>query len=113
MAGGGTEEEGPAGAASVSDSRRRFMGLGLVAAAGGIAAARAADLPRRVRAPEPRASVSPSCAGCTGCVVVCPTFAIAMSDRGPAVVEERCIRCGYCEAACPVGALRVGREEGQ
>ncbi|MDD5309852.1 MAG: 4Fe-4S dicluster domain-containing protein [Deltaproteobacteria bacterium] len=65
---------------------------------------------REKRPPEPRASISPSCVGCTGCAAVCPKAVITAVPGGIAIDEEKCIRCGYCEAVCPVAGVRIGRE---
>lgn len=46
------------------------------------------------------------CAGCDGCVKICPNHgARDMSDR------DKCILCGECAAICPTGARKLyGRE---
>lgn len=53
-------------------------------------------------------ALSPECAGCGACSVVCPVSAIVMVPdshgfRRPAVSGD-CIGCGKCGAVCPVNA---------
>ena len=48
------------------------------------------------------------CYGCTACSEVCPTKAIQMVEnvRGflfPQINASKCINCGVCEKACPIG----------
>ena len=45
------------------------------------------------------------CIGCGACVGACPVGAIAFGDDGKAQIDkEKCISCGTCAAVCPVGA---------
>ena len=43
--------------------------------------------------------------GCRECADACPTDAIRLEDRGPALDLGRCIFCPECERACPEGAI--------
>jgi Fe-S-cluster-containing hydrogenase component 2 len=45
------------------------------------------------------------------CVRVCPVEALVRIEETAAikVLEERCIRCGACTAACPFGHMESGR----
>jgi thioredoxin reductase/NAD-dependent dihydropyrimidine dehydrogenase PreA subunit len=54
-----------------------------------------------------------SCIGCTACIRACPeTGVIEMVDGIAHVVRAAsCVGHGLCEAACPVGAIRVGMGE--
>ena len=46
------------------------------------------------------------CIGCGACVGACPVGAIAPHADGKMVIDqEKCISCGTCEAVCPVGAI--------
>lgn len=47
------------------------------------------------------------CLRCGGCVAVCPTEALNLTENGLVVDEEECIDCGNCEKVCPVGAITV------
>ena len=52
------------------------------------------------------------CCGCTACFAVCHKQAISMleDEEGflyPAIDEKKCVRCGRCIMACPIG----GREK--
>ena len=49
-------------------------------------------------------------AGCRACVNACPTAAITVESKGPALDLGRCLFCGDCAAACPAGALAFSRE---
>lgn len=45
------------------------------------------------------------CVGCGACIGACPVGAISLNDEGKAVINpETCISCGTCAAICPVGA---------
>lgn len=44
--------------------------------------------------------------GCSACVAVCPTEAIARTGRESATLDlGRCLFCGACVQACPTGAI--------
>lgn len=42
---------------------------------------------------------------CSLCVDVCPTHAIALTDRLPSLNQVQCVGCGGCVASCPTEAL--------
>ena len=46
------------------------------------------------------------------CTKPCPTGAITLDDElgGIRINEQRCIKCGACEAACPFGNIFMDRE---
>ncbi len=44
-------------------------------------------------------------AGCSICVNVCPTHAIALAEEGLALDYGRCVVCQVCVEACPTDAL--------
>lgn len=47
---------------------------------------------------------------CSG-ISVCPTNALTWDSEKESIVidNEKCISCGQCEQACPIGAIRVGK----
>ncbi len=46
------------------------------------------------------------CIGCGACQGACPVGAIAPDENGKMVIDpEKCISCGTCAAICPVGAI--------
>src|SRR5436190_12210951 len=49
-----------------------------------------------------------ACVGCTRCIKVCPSDALAMNDRLAVVTEDRCVGCFKCIEACiPYNAISV------
>lgn len=45
------------------------------------------------------------CIGCGACKDACPVGAISANADGKMVIDPNvCISCGTCEAVCPVGA---------
>ncbi len=58
------------------------------------------NLPDRFEG-RPIISSDPCGSGCSDCVAACPTSAISLVDRHPAIDLGRCLFCGECEQACP------------
>jgi Ni,Fe-hydrogenase III small subunit/Pyruvate/2-oxoacid:ferredoxin oxidoreductase delta subunit len=48
--------------------------------------------------------------GCRECAEVCPTDAISVDERGPALDTGRCLFCAECTSACPAGAIALTQE---
>lgn len=50
-----------------------------------------------------------------GGVAVCPTGAIAFDEEKETLVidNDKCISCGQCENECPIGAIRVAKDENE
>jgi electron transfer flavoprotein alpha subunit/NAD-dependent dihydropyrimidine dehydrogenase PreA subunit len=46
------------------------------------------------------------CVGCGGCIDACPLGALSLVDN-LAVVDDKCTACGACLLACPVHALNL------
>ncbi|HEX5711376.1 MAG TPA: 4Fe-4S binding protein [Sulfuricurvum sp.] len=44
---------------------------------------------------------------CDHCVAVCPTGAITISGRLPAINQAQCVGCAGCTAVCPTEALKL------
>ncbi|MBR5012477.1 MAG: 4Fe-4S binding protein [Clostridia bacterium] len=50
------------------------------------------------------------CISCGSCVSACPVGAIKFDENGKAEIDPNiCIKCGTCEAICPVGAIKIER----
>lgn len=51
--------------------------------------------------------VTNNCRNCLAhpCKNVCPVNAITMTSKGALIDQEKCIRCGRCEGACPYSAI--------
>ncbi len=97
-------------ARSRKKARRTFLRT-LVAAGLGAVGARALVARRGERRPisARKIEVTATCIGCTGCIAVCPTAAIAAVPAGISVIDELCVSCGYCQAGCAVDGIRVLR----
>lgn len=52
---------------------------------------------------------APECSG----IEVCPTKAMHYDEEKETIIvdEDKCINCGLCEKACPIGAIRVAKNE--
>ena len=57
--------------------------------------------------PEKRVFVSNGCQGCLEhpCTEVCPKGAISIVHGKSFIDEEKCIKCGKCQSACPYNAI--------
>lgn len=58
------------------------------------------------------------CCGCTACASICPKDAIVMEPdfEGflyPKVLTDKCVDCGLCEKACPVGKPKAEQRPAQ
>lgn len=66
-------------------------------------------LPERYRGlPKIDASRCPD--GCRECVDACPTEAVTIGPKGPAINLGRCLFCVECVKACPEGAIEYTRD---
>jgi len=54
-----------------------------------------------------RMELSESCAGCFGCVAVCPTGALESASQAPRFNEAGCTGCELCSEFCENGAIRI------
>ncbi len=48
-----------------------------------------------------------TCLYCAGCVAVCPTDCIIVTEDTWRIDPPACTDCGLCVTICPVGALAV------
>ncbi len=48
------------------------------------------------------------CIGCGMCIGACPVGAISFDKNSKAVIDKNiCIKCHTCESICPVGAPEI------
>jgi iron only hydrogenase large subunit-like protein len=47
------------------------------------------------------------CDSCYKCLRVCPTKAISFNKQERKILDDKCIKCGLCQAHCPQGALTI------
>ena len=47
------------------------------------------------------------CLGCGACEGACPVGAIAVADGCAKVDEAKCVSCGACAGECPAEAITV------
>jgi ferredoxin len=68
------------------------------------------DQAARVAAAFPNLEVQDACVGCTGCVGVCPTGALAAPNDLPGKPDfkrEFCTDCGVCQVFCRPAAIQM------
>jgi len=51
-----------------------------------------------------------NCIGCTTCLQVCPTGAIAITEDNFVIDLKKCIFCGNCSYYCPKGAIKMSKD---
>ncbi len=49
--------------------------------------------------------INDDCISCGSCAAACPMEAISQGDMHYEVDPDKCIDCGACEGACPMGAI--------
>lgn len=57
-------------------------------------------LEEKLKSKKRNIHIEPWCEGCGNCIKICPQEAIIMEFSQAKVIEEKCVRCGYCITAC-------------
>lgn len=62
----------------------------------------------------PHLTVDASCTACGGCVAICPTSALSLTDGTLSLSPTDCVDCGECLWICPEDAIHpANRQPGQ
>lgn len=48
--------------------------------------------------------ITEKCIKCGGCEAMCPVGAISFDNEKYVIDPKKCVSCGMCENVCPVGA---------
>ena len=48
-----------------------------------------------------------------GGIAVCPTGALSWNEKKESIIidNDKCITCGACERECPIGAIKVAKDD--
>ena len=52
-------------------------------------------------------TVNDECVSCGACAAACPVSAISEGEGKYVVDADACIDCGACEGECPTGAIQA------
>ncbi len=69
----------------------------------------AVPCPRLFLTPTAQGSVPLQCRQCdqAPCMAVCPVYAIEVQGEAIVLNEKKCVGCGICVLACPIGCIEI------
>ncbi|MCH4888783.1 aldo/keto reductase [Acidaminobacter sp. JC074] len=65
------------------------------------------DLKNRLRTQVRKLHIADWCTGCFKCVERCGQKALLKGEGRPIILQDKCVKCGYCGSVCPEFCIKV------
>jgi len=65
------------------------------------------ELKTRLKREPRKLHIADWCTGCYKCVERCGQNALLKGDNRPIILQEKCVKCGYCGSVCPEFCIKV------